>query len=137
MIQIKWVGISFIHKTWNWIVFITLLSIWIWSLNASNIVDCEWSEWQEGHCSTSCGRGTRLSRRVKIKEASRGGRQCFGPSTKTEICNNMMCPGNFLLNRLIVQFKYASYSQINFSKSLNCCYIKLPYMICIEDKVQW
>ena len=57
-------------------------------------VDCvygSWGSWSQ--CSQSCGDGgTRTSYRPKQRQAAHGGRQCSGPSTRSEPCNRKCCP---------------------------------------------
>ena len=54
-------------------------------------VNCEWSDWQAGECSVSCGGGTRTNTRTKkIKEAHGG--TCKGKATNKEKCNTKKCP---------------------------------------------
>ena len=57
-------------------------------------LDCEWSEWQIGECSETCGGGTKLSSRTKTVEEKYGG-NCDGESTMEDSCNSEDCPGNF------------------------------------------
>ena len=56
-------------------------------------VDCEWSEWVTGDCSTTCGIGYRRNSRTKLVEEANGG-TCTGESTEIEECNLQCCPGN-------------------------------------------
>ena len=48
-------------------------------------VDCVWGEWSSGACSSSCGKATSKSTRIKIVKEANGG-NCEGKSTKTEFC---------------------------------------------------
>merc|ERR1719414_2904168 len=58
--------------------------------------DCTWAGWNEwGHCSTSCGPGTRERNRVKAIEEIGGG-TCLGSPTESEHC----------------QFRYCEYSKL-------------------------
>ena len=55
-------------------------------------IDCQWSEWQYGPCSTTCGSGEKVLSRTEKVKAQNGGRPCFGDGTKTEYCNIQDCP---------------------------------------------
>ena len=50
------------------------------------IVDCTWSEWQRGECSSSCGGGKRRNKRMKLVEERDGG-ICKGDPISEEECN--------------------------------------------------
>ena len=63
------------------------------------LVDCEWSEWEIGRCSKTCGRGTRTNSRYKEVEEEDGG-ECRGRSYKKESCNRKDCPGDYNVYRL-------------------------------------
>merc|ERR1719322_972054 len=54
-------------------------------------VDCEWEEWNIGYCSKSCGGGTRINYREKIKDEEFGG-TCEGETDMEEVCNTEQCP---------------------------------------------
>ena len=56
-------------------------------------MDCEWTDWQIGQCSVTCGGGTRTNIRSKKVEEKHGG-MCTGNSTVQEECNDQGCPGN-------------------------------------------
>jgi hypothetical protein len=58
-------------------------------------IDCEWSDWQIGECSKTCGGGSRSKSRTKKIEESNGG-VCGGDATIQEDCNTQECPRNFL-----------------------------------------
>ena len=60
-------------------------------------LDCEWTEWQIGKCSQTCGGGTKFSTRTKKVEEKYGG-SCDGESTMEVSCNSEDCPGNFLIS---------------------------------------
>ena len=77
------------------------------------VVDCEWSEWQVGQCSMSCGEGVRMNNRTEIKEAEYGGEPCHGNLTKLERCNVKKCPSIVYLN-----FSQYAYYIIIYSISL-------------------
>ena len=57
------------------------------------IVNCEWTDWQIGQCSVTCGGGTRRNTRSKKVEEKNGG-MCTGDLTAQEDCNDQSCPGN-------------------------------------------
>ena len=56
--------------------------------------NCEWSEWNLGECSKSCGTGTRNNTRTKLAN-ERGRGTCNGMTTTVEACNTQSCPGLF------------------------------------------
>ena len=56
------------------------------------VVDCQWSEWQYGPCSKTCGKGVKVIFRTEKVKSLNGGRPCFGDGTKTELCNIQGCP---------------------------------------------
>ena len=55
-------------------------------------IDCQWSEWQYGPCSRTCGSGVKVISRTEKVKAQNGGRPCFGDETKTEYCYIKDCP---------------------------------------------
>ena len=55
------------------------------------VVDCQWSEWQYGPCSKTCGKGVKVIFRTEKVKPLNGGRPCFGDGTKTELCNIQDC----------------------------------------------
>ena len=55
-------------------------------------VDCQWTEWQYGSCSRSCGSGKQVILRTEKVKSKNGGRPCFGSSTRTEACYLQDCP---------------------------------------------
>ena len=57
-------------------------------------VDCEWAEWVEGICSTTCGAGQQNNTRVKLTEETNGG-TCTGESSELLSCLDVECPGKF------------------------------------------
>ena len=70
------------------------------SLFIFNIVlplDCEWTEWEIGECSHTCGGGNKLNTRTKKVEEKYGG-NCDGESTMEASCNPEDCPGNFTIS---------------------------------------
>ena len=56
------------------------------------LVDCEWDDWAEGDCSTTCGAGQQNNLRVKLVEEANGG-TCNGESTNVTSCLVVECPG--------------------------------------------
>ena len=46
-----------------------------------------WSEWKKGECSVTCGKGTVTFTRSCLQGS------CVGESTKTEDCEEVVCPG--------------------------------------------
>ena len=55
-------------------------------------IDCQWSKWQYGPCSKTCGSGVKVISRTEKVKAQNGGRPCFGDETKTEHCYIKDCP---------------------------------------------
>ena len=62
-----------------------------------------WSEWAEGHCSVTCGKGTFTSKRKCLQGT------CFGESTKTEDCEVNVCPGKYIYFILLIKFLSVNY----------------------------
>ena len=60
--------------------------------NCPDVVDCQWSEWQSGSCSRTCGRGVQMNFRTERVQAQNGGSPCFGSGSKWEHCNLQDCP---------------------------------------------
>ena len=60
-------------------------------------MDCEWSAWQTGPCSVSCGGGTRTSNRSKTVEENYGG-ECIGQPIFHDVCNTQNCPSKGKIN---------------------------------------
>ena len=63
--------------------------------------NCEWSAWVDRGCSATCGEHVmRTKNRIKLQEASNGGRRCRG-ATKRIIpcdlpeCENQIIPDDF------------------------------------------
>ena len=63
----------------------------------SDLVDCEWNDWQKGKCSVTCGGGTLTKTRSPKFDAQHGGQECTGQPEVTESCNIQECPGNVLI----------------------------------------
>ena len=59
------------------------------------VVDCEWGNWVEGHCSTTCGTGQQNNTRNKLVNEDHGG-NCTGESTNVTSCVVVECPGMHL-----------------------------------------
>ena len=59
-------------------------------------MDCEWSDWEMGGCSVTCGEGTRTNTRTKKVDEANGG-VCIGEPTAEENCNDQDCPGKTVL----------------------------------------
>ena len=45
-------------------------------------IDCQWGDWVEEKCSTSCGNGTKTYTREILVEAQNGGKECKGEKAK-------------------------------------------------------
>ena len=56
------------------------------------ILDCQWSDWNVGTCSDSCGGGLLTKTRSKTVEEANGG-VCNNQFSVTEDCNSDICPG--------------------------------------------
>ena len=54
-------------------------------------LNCIWSTWNEGPCTETCGKGMKMSTRVKIQEEAFGG-TCEGEESKIEECKMRDCP---------------------------------------------
>ena len=59
------------------------------------LVDCVWSEWVDGSCSTACGEGTQTNTRTKQIVEANGG-NCTGDFTETVACLVTTCPTTFV-----------------------------------------
>ena len=63
--------------------------------------DCKWSSWVDHGCSATCGEHVkRTKKRIKLQEASQGGRNCRGATTrimpcKLPECENVKIPDDF------------------------------------------
>ena len=55
-------------------------------------INCEWDEWNNDDCSSSCGNGTRIRKREKQLIEEYGG-TCTGEPFNVEECNTGPCPG--------------------------------------------
>ena len=95
------------NKTMNKILLSTFLIF-------LSLVNCEWSEWQLGDCSATCGGGTRSDARFKLVTEQFGG-VCIGEPSRVETCNPEECPsapGNikniYLANKYLVMKVHSS-----------------------------
>ena len=57
------------------------------------LVDCKWTDWERGECSTTCGGGIQIANRKKIQDELFDGKPCDGESTRKTKCNINACPG--------------------------------------------
>ena len=54
--------------------------------------DCKWSAWVDHGCSATCGEHVmRTRKRIKLQEASNGGRRCRGATKRIMPCNLSQC----------------------------------------------
>ena len=58
-------------------------------------VDCEWGDWVEGDCSTTCGTGQQNNTRTMLVEEAHGG-NCTGGYSNITSCIVVECPGMYL-----------------------------------------
>ena len=56
------------------------------------LVNCQWSAWQIGPCSATCGDGTRRNTRLKIVDDKNGG-ECIGEDVEEQYCKKEYCLG--------------------------------------------
>ena len=61
----------------------------------SILVDCEWGDWVEGDCSSTCGTGQQNNTRTKLVKETHGG-NCTGGYTNVTSCIVVECPGIYL-----------------------------------------
>lgn len=54
-------------------------------------VDCQWSEWDYGPCSVTCGEGVQVNVREMFPEMF-GGNACQGEASETVSCHRTECP---------------------------------------------
>ena len=64
-------------------------------------VPCQWSAWNLGECSETCGAGTRKNNRTKLVEEEHGG-NCKGDPVEIQQCNDQECPGNIEIYSIVV-----------------------------------
>ena len=69
-----------------------LCIIQLFVFNSEEPINCEWSEWNDGECSKTCGNGTRTSDRNKVVVEQNGGK-CSGMNHKVEECSVNPCLG--------------------------------------------
>ena len=56
-------------------------------------MDCVWGHWSPWiSCSKTCGGGTTIKSRTKIKDEENGG-NCSGSGSEIETCKRQPCPG--------------------------------------------
>jgi len=70
-------------------------------LNLAQPNSCEWTLWKPGHCSASCGEGTRQKTRTKVFNNESPGGKCIGDSETEEQCNTNICPGKLLTSTVL------------------------------------
>ena len=71
-------------------------------------VDCEWSPWSIGECSSSCGGGIRKNTRsIKVKETHGG--KCIGNKIDVAPCSTQSCPGKLKICYSVIMFKKFSF----------------------------
>ena len=63
-----------------------------------NLVDCEWSPFEIGECSQTCGGGMRTNTRSHDVSSAHGGEECEGLDSIDESCNNQECPGKHVFS---------------------------------------
>ena len=61
----------------------------------SILVDCEWADWVEGECSTTCGLGVQNNTRIKLIEEAYGG-TCIGEYNNVTDCELEKCLGMYV-----------------------------------------
>ena len=71
---------------------IIISKIIINNINLAVKIDCDWSSWEIGRCSRSCGGGDRRKTRIK-KDKERNGGKCNNENSQIESCNTDSCPG--------------------------------------------
>ena len=88
-------------------------------LNLVPPVSCEWSLWQTGDCSVSCGEGVQTKRRTKTFNNETPIGKCQGQGETEVPCTKESCPGKLLtlnfLNRQVFVKKA-------FLNKLICCW---------------
>ena len=58
------------------------------------IVDGSWGPWRIGRCSVTCDGGTLVrTRECNNPSPAIGGKDCVGPSSEVQPCNEECCPG--------------------------------------------
>ena len=63
------------------------------SCNSHNCpIDCEWDSFGEwSTCSKSCGEGVTTRKRLNLKLAQYGGKECAGSAVEQQLCSLMNC----------------------------------------------
>ena len=87
-------------------------------------VDCEWGDWVNGDCSTTCGTGEQNNTRNKLVEEAHGG-NCIGGYTNVTTCLVVECPGLYLSRTF--NKKNSTYFRLIYM------YDTLAYIICINS----
>ena len=67
-------------------------------------INCQWSAWDIGTCSRTCGSGERKKTRTKEVMEMFGG-ICNGESSEFEPCNTNNCPGLLVVFTFLLAFK--------------------------------
>ena len=61
----------------------------------THMVDGSWGPWRLGRCSVTCDGGTLVrTRECNNPSPAIGGKDCVGPSSEVQPCNEGCCPGN-------------------------------------------
>ena len=85
-------------------------------------VDCEWGDWVNGDCSTTCGTGEQNNTRTKLIEEAHGG-NCTGAYTDVTSCFVAECPGMYLngiFNKKSSAYFIISKYMLNYSILIRC-----------------
>ena len=92
------------------------------------LVDCVWSGWSTGICSTSCGEGSRKKTRSMLKGSQFGGK-CNGEVIVNEDCSTDECLGKLHFGKC--RFEYYSYNKSipTILVSISNCMIIIQPMI--------
>ena len=85
-------------------------------LNLAPPNNCEWTLWESGHCSASCGEGTRQKTRTKVFNNENPGGKCIGDSKTEEQCNTNICPGKLLTSTVLSYDLVLCIKILNFLK---------------------
>ena len=60
----------------------------------THTVDGSWGPWRTGQCSVTCGVGSVVrTRECNNPLPVNGGKDCVGPSSEVQPCNEGCCPG--------------------------------------------
>ena len=61
-------------------------------------MDCKWGSWgMWSACTPTCGNRTQGASRDALQNAEGGGMACEGMATRSRSCENVKCPGMFIL----------------------------------------